>query len=357
MNSFRKYLGLFLPSGKDYECPFPTGEGKTTCSQSLQERGKTPCVQPLRERVKIPCIQSSSEGKDLCTVSKVGHFKSVITRGSKRPDSREQTQAFSYQIGRTRGPPVIFDSNQGRLQTTFQRTPKSVQVALQCQQLRKLQQTNLLLKGTSEVVHAQNSLGLYSQLFLVPKPGNRWRLLKQIVGHTKIQDGGPRVNTCHPQERRVGHLYRSNGYLPACTYPYPVSKISQIPPQRRHLPVYQPTVWPSYSPSSLYQPPEGSKASSFTTGNQTTPVSIRLANLCPLQGGVRHTDTITTQTHRHTKSELRPSHRFDFLGYHFLLEMALVKPTQDRWTKLQEIFHCLSLSEVCYQCKHSCVHN
>ena len=39
------------------------------------------------------------------------------------------------------------------------------------------------------------------------------------------------------------------------------------------------------------------------------------------------------------KSELRPSQRFDFLGYHFLLDLALVKRTQDRWTKLQEMFH------------------
>ena len=46
------------------------------------------------------------------------------------------------------------------------------------------------------------------------------------------------------------------------------------------------------------------------------------------------------------KSELKPSQRFDFLGYHFLLDLALVKPTQDRWTKLQEMFHRLSLKSV-----------
>ena len=46
------------------------------------------------------------------------------------------------------------------------------------------------------------------------------------------------------------------------------------------------------------------------------------------------------------KSELKPSQRFDFLGYHFLLDLALVKPTQDRWTKLQEMFHHLSLKPV-----------
>ena len=46
------------------------------------------------------------------------------------------------------------------------------------------------------------------------------------------------------------------------------------------------------------------------------------------------------------KSELSPSQRFDFLGYHFLLDSALVKPTQDRWTKLQDAFHRLSKKSV-----------
>ena len=46
------------------------------------------------------------------------------------------------------------------------------------------------------------------------------------------------------------------------------------------------------------------------------------------------------------KSELKPLQRFDFLGYYFLLDLALVKPTEDRWTKLQEMFHRLSMKSV-----------
>ena len=41
--------------------------------------------------------------------------------------------------------------------------------------------------------------------------------------------------------------------------------------------------------------------------------------------------------------ELVPSQRFDYLGYQILLDLALVKAAQDRWTKLQEIFYRLSL--------------
>ena len=46
-----------------------------------------------------------------------------------------------------------------------------------------------------------------------------------------------------------------------------------------------------------------------------------------------------------TKSELKPSQRLDFVEYHFLLDLALVKPTQDRWTKIQ-MFHHLSIKSV-----------
>ena len=39
------------------------------------------------------------------------------------------------------------------------------------------------------------------------------------------------------------------------------------------------------------------------------------------------------------KSELTPTQRFDFIGYHFSLDKALVRPTQVRWAKIQETFH------------------
>ena len=42
------------------------------------------------------------------------------------------------------------------------------------------------------------------------------------------------------------------------------------------------------------------------------------------------------------KSELMSKQSFDFTGYHFLLHLALVRPTQARWIKLQETFHRIS---------------
>ena len=48
-----------------------------------------------------------------------------------------------------------------------------------------------------------------------------------------------------------------------------------------------------------------------------------------------------------TKSDLHPSQKFDFLGYQFLLDLALVQPMQDRWTN----------HKISYQCNDSYVHH
>ena len=147
---------------------------------------------------------------------------------------------------------------------------------------------------------------------------------------------------CLPQERRVGHLYRSNGCLHACTYPYTFSKISQIPPQKDI------TYQFISLPFSLAMAPLV-----FTS-------LVKELKLLALQQGIRLHQYLDDwlihapskeECHTQTKSllkllkdlgfavnlkksELRPSQRFDFLGHHILLDLALVKPMQDRWTKL-----------------------
>ena len=37
------------------------------------------------------------------------------------------------------------------------------------------------------------------------------------------------------------------------------------------------------------------------------------------------------------KSELKPTHVFSFMGYEYHLDSALVKPTQERWLRLQDL--------------------
>ena len=182
----------------------------------------------------------------------------------------------------------------------------------------------------------------------------RLEFTKQIPGHPKVQDGDPRVHKCLPQERGMGHIHKSHRRLLTRANSHPVSKIPQVSFQRLHLPVHQPPLWASNSPPLI-----------FTS-------IVKEVKLMALQSGIRlhqymddwlirapSEQQCTVQTQKLLKlvkdlgfivnlkkSELKPSQRFDFLGYHFLLDLALVKPTQDRWTKLQEMFHHLSLKSV-----------
>ena len=46
------------------------------------------------------------------------------------------------------------------------------------------------------------------------------------------------------------------------------------------------------------------------------------------------------------KSELKPTQVFLFVGYEYHLDSALVKPTQERWLKLQDLILRLNLRHV-----------
>ena len=150
---------IFSETLLDYFHPHTPPEGsKTPCVQSLQERAKTPCVQSLQERAKIPCTKS-----DIPVGGRLRRFLpqwehqgahpsilSLLRDGYKLP-FRERPNLSRV--------PCITSSYAGSDRQS---------ALLTCIQ-------DLLHKGAIEVVHTQNSLGLYSWLFLVPKPGNRWR--------------------------------------------------------------------------------------------------------------------------------------------------------------------------------------
>ena len=179
---------------------------------------------------------------------------------------------------------------------------------------------------------------------------HRLKFTKQIPGHPKVQNGDPRAHTCLPQEGRMGHIHRSHRRLPTHTYSHPVSEIPQVSFQRRHLPVHQPPIRASNSPPHFHQYSQRGKTDSFAIRLHQYPDDwlIRApSEQCMVQTQkllklVKDLGFIVNLK----KSELRPSQRFDFLGYYFLLDLALVKPTHDRWTKLQEMFHRLSLKSV-----------
>ena len=50
------------------------------------------------------------------------------------------------------------------------------------------------------------------------------------------------------------------------------------------------------------------------------------------------------------KSKLKPTQVFLFVDYEYHLDLALVKPTQERWLKLQDLILRLEV-KTCFDCK------
>ena len=327
---------------------------KTPCVQSLQERANTPCVQSLQERAKTPCVQSLQEReKTPCTKSVIpvgGRLRRFLTQWEHQGAHRSILSLLrdGYKL------PFRERPNLSRVPCiTSGYADSDRQSAL----LTSIQ--DLLHKGAIEVVHTQNSLGFYSRLFLVPKPGNRWRPVIDLSSLNKFLVI-PKFKMETPESIRAS--LRKGEWVTSI----------DLTDAYLHVPIH------THSQKYLRFHHKGVTYQfvSLPFGLATAPLVftslVKEVKLLALQKGIRLHQYLDDwlirapskeECHSQTqallslvkdlgfvanlkKSELRPSQRFDFLGYHFLLDLALVRPTQDRWTKLQEMFHCLSKKSV-----------
>ena len=95
----------------------------------------------------------------------------------------------------------------------------------------------------------------------------------------------------------------------------------------------------------------GSEADGPHKRTQASPVPGRLADQGPVAGSPsEHSDSGRTDIGwiiNQETSELKPAQVFSFVSYEYHLDSALVKPTQERWLKLQDlILHlkCVSIA-------------
>ena len=81
-----------------------------------------------------------------------------------------------------------------------------------------------------------------------------------------------------------------------------------------------------------------SKANGPDKGNQTSPVPGRLAHQGPVsERSISGKPDSVFRVDNQEKSELKPTQVFSFVGYEYHLDSTLVKPTQERWLKLQDL--------------------
>ena len=351
---------------------------KTPCVQSPRGEGKTLCVQPPPEGGKTPCVQSPPEGEKTLLVqsqdtSNLVQFKSVFIQEKDLPVGGRLRQ-FLPEWEKHGSHRLITGLIRDGYKLPFREHPKLSRVPCIISSYAGFDKENglwtsiqdLLQKGAVEVVHTPESLGFYSRLFLVPKPGNRWRpvrleFTKQIPGHPKVQDGDPRVHACLPQERGMGHIYRSHRRLLTCANSHPVSKIPQVSFQRHHLPVHQAPLRAINSPPHFHQYSQRGKTDSFAIRNQTPPIPGRLVDPCPLRTTMHSSNTKTTkagegfglyskpqEVRTQTISEVR------LPGLPLFTRFGSCEAHARQVDQTSDVPS--PLLEVCYQCKDSYVH-
>ena len=209
---------------------------------------------------------------------------------------------------------------------------------------------SLLSKNAIERVENVKSLGFYSRLFLVPKPHQRWRpvidlsRLNTFLHVEKFKMETPEsIRTSLVPGEWVSSIDLSDAYL----------HIPIHPNSRKYLRFcYKVQV---FQFTSL---PFG-----LATAPQVFTMIVKEVKLMALSRGLRihqylddwlirsqsqeesqrDTQAVVDLTQslgwiiNQEKSELKPTQVFSFVGYEYHLDSALVRPTHERWLKLQDL--------------------
>ena len=218
---------------------------------------------------------------------------------------------------------------------------------------------SLLSKNAIKRVENVKSLGFYSRLFLVPKPHQRWRpiidlsRLNTFLHVEKFKMETPEsIRTSLIPGEWVSSIDLSDAYLHIPIHPL----------SRKYLrfchrsQVFQFTSLPF----------------GLATAPQVFTMIVKEVKLMALSRGLRlhqylddwlirsqsqeealvNTQAVVDLTQslgwiiNQEKSGLKPTQVFSFVGYEYHLDVALVKPTQERWLKLQDLILRLKLKHV-----------
>ena len=184
---------------------------------------------------------------------------------------------------------------------------------------------SLLSKNAIERVENIKSLGFYSRLFLVPKPHQRWRKVIHLSRlNTFLHVEKFKMET--PESIRTSLI--PGEWVPSIDLSDAYLHIPIHPNSRKYLrfchrsQVFQFTTLPF----------------GLATVTQVFTMIVKEVKLMALSKGLRLHQYLDDWLIRSQSREeaLNPTQVFSFVGYEYHLDSALVKPTQERWLKLQD---------------------
>ena len=209
---------------------------------------------------------------------------------------------------------------------------------------------SLLSKNAIERVENVKSLGFYSRLFLVPKPHQRWRpvidlsRLNTFLHIEKFKMETPEsIRTSLIPGEWVLSIDLSDAYLHIPIHPL----------SRKYLrfchrsQVFQFTSLPfglATAPQVFTMIVKEVKQMALSRGLRLHQyLDDWLIRSQSQEESLVNTQAVVDLTQslgwiiNQEKSELKPTQVFSFVGYEYHLDVALVKPTQERWLKLQDL--------------------
>ena len=160
----------------------------------------------------------------------------------------------------------------------------------------------------------------------------------------KVQNGNSRVHQDLPDSRGMGIIDRPIRRL--CSHPHP-PKLKEIPkvlPQVAGVPVHLPPIQTSHSPQVFIMIVKEVKLMALSRGLRLHQYLddwlIRSQSQDEAQDNTQAVVDLTQSMGwiiNQEKSELKRTQVFSFVGNEYHLDSALVKPTQERGLKLQDL--------------------
>ena len=160
----------------------------------------------------------------------------------------------------------------------------------------------------------------------------------------KVQNGNSRVHQDFPGSRGVGIVDRPVRRIPSHPHPSKLKEIPKVLLQGPGVPVHLPTFRTGHSPPGLYDDRKGSE----TNGPLKRTQNHQYLDDWLIRSQSQEESKVDTQAVvdltqslgwiiNQEKSELNPTQVFSFVGYEYHLDSALVRPTHERWLKLQDL--------------------
>ena len=142
----------------------------------------------------------------------------------------------------------------------------------------------------------------------------------------------------------MGIVNRPIRRLPSHPHPSTLKEIPKVLLQVIGVPVHLSPIRTSHSPPGLYNDCKGSEANGPLQRTQTSPIPGRLADQVPVSGGSpsEHSGSgrpnpVLGVDNKSGEIRTKTNSGVSFVGYEYHLDSALVKLTQERWLKLQDL--------------------